>query len=428
MIYIYFMVLNYVWIGFFLVGFLLALGKFVLFVCGFPEYGGATIFPAMLDGIFEMAKTAFEIILGLVGIMTLWMGLMKIGEMAGVVHAFSRVVSPFMRRLFPEIPHGHPAMGHMMMNFSANILGLDNAATPLGLRAMSSLQELNPEKERASNAQIMFLVLNISSLTLFPISVLMFRAQAGAANPTDVFVPIIIATFFSSLTGLLLCIFRQRIKPDVVLIGGILSLIVAVGLLIWYFSGLTKDQINYQSKLASSILIIGLVIAFITTGWIKKLNVFDAFIDGAKDGFMFTIKLLPYVLGILVAIVVFRVSGAMDVVLLGIEKVYVGIAGLFIEHPRTDFIPGLPTGLLKPLSGGGARALMIESMETYGADSIPGRLSCIIQGSTETTFYVVAIYFGAVGIKKTRYTIGYGLLADLAGIIAAICVTYLFFG
>jgi spore maturation protein SpmA/spore maturation protein SpmB len=423
-------VLNYIWIGFFLIGFLVALIKFILHYCGHPEFGGHDIFPLMLDGLFSTAKSSFELILGLVGLMVLWMGMIKIGEDGGVIGAVSRFVSPFMRRLFPEIPKDHPAMGQILMNFSANVLGLDNAATPLGLKAMSSLQEINPDKERASNAQIMFLVLNASSLTLFPMSVLMFRAQANppALNPTDVFIPIIIATFFSSLTGLLLCSFRQRIKWDWVLISTVSGAALFVGLLIAYFGSLTPEQMSSQSRIISSSVILSLLIWFITAGFVKRINVFNSFLEGAKDGFSFTIKILPYVLGVLVAVTVFRISGAMDAVLWAIENVYVLIAGIFTDHPRTDFIPGLTTGLMKPLSGSGARGLMIDTMNTYGADSIPGRLACIIQGSTETTFYVVAVYFGSVGIKNTRYTLGYGLLADLAGIIAAICVTYLFFG
>lgn len=415
------MVLNYVWIAFFLVGFIVALVRMFVF-------SDLTILPAMLDAVFEMAKTSFDIVLGLVGIMTLWMGLMKIGEAAGVIGALSRITSPFLRRLFPEIPKDHPAFGQIMMNFSANMLGLDNAATPLGLKAMSSLQELNPDKDRASNAQIMFLVLNASSLTLFPMTVLMFRAQAGAENPTDVFVPIIIATFFSTITGLLLCMFRQRIKWDLVLAGTIAGISALVGLLIWHFSSLDKEQMSVESKAISSVFILGIVIIFITAGLLKKINVFDTFVDGAKDGFSFTVKLLPYVLGMLVAIAVFRASGAMDWLLMGIRETYLAIAGVFTDSPRSEFIEGLPVGLMKPLSGGGARALMLEGMKTYGADSIPGRVGCIIQGSTETTFYVVAVYLGSVGIKKSRYTLGYGLLADLAGMIAAIVMTYLFFG
>lgn len=415
------MIFNYIWVAFFLIGFVIALVRMAL--------GDYAVMPDMLAALFDMAKTSFDIVLGLVGIMTLWMGLMKIGEQAGVIAYMSRIVSPFMRRLFPEIPKDHPALGQILMNFSANVLGLDNAATPLGLKAMKSLQELNPEKDRASNSMIMFLVLNASSLTLFPISVLMYRAQEGAANPTDVFVPIIIATFFSSLTGLLLCTIRQRINLlDPVLLFGLLGLSGLIAFMIWHFGSLSKEDLETLSKLISSIFILAVIILFIAVGAYKKLNVFNSFIDGAKDGFHFTIGLLPYVLGMLIAIVVFRTSGAMDYVLQGIEWGYLAVAGVFMDNPRTDFIPGLPVGLMKPLSGGGARGLMLEAMKTYGADSIPGRLGCIIQGSTETTFYVVTLYFGSVGITKTRYTLGYGLLADLAGIIAAVIMTYLFFG
>ncbi|GAB4130970.1 MAG: nucleoside recognition domain-containing protein [Bacteroidia bacterium] len=415
------MVLNYVWIAFFLVGFIVALIRFGM--------GNNDILPAMLEALFNMAKDSFEIVLGLAGIMTLWMGLMKIGENAGVIRGLSKLVSPFMRRLFPEIPKDHPALGQILMNFSANLLGLDNAATPLGLKAMSTLQELNPDKEKASNSMIMFLVLNASSLTLFPVSVLMYRAQAGAANPTDVFVPIIIATFFSSITGLLLCIFRQRLNIlDPVLLGGLAIIFGIIGFMIWHFGSLTREELEVQSKIVSSLFILGIIIFFIAAGLFRKINVFDSFIEGSKDGFLFTMSLLPYVLGMLVSIVIFRTSGAMDFVLQGIELLYVNIASLFTDNPRTDFIPGLPVGLMKPLSGGGARGLMLEAMKTYGADSIPGRLGCIIQGSTETTFYVVAVYFGSVGIKKTRYTLGFGLLADLAGVIAAVVMTNLFFG
>ncbi|HLG02861.1 MAG TPA: nucleoside recognition domain-containing protein, partial [Bacteroidia bacterium] len=393
-----------------------------------PEFGGHDIFPLIMTALFETAETAFKLVLGLVSIMTLWMGLLKVGEDGGVIRSIARFTGPFLRRLFPEIPPDHPAMGQIVMNFSANVLGMDNAATPLGLKAMTSLQEINPEKDRASNAQIMFLVLNSSSLTLFPMTIIALRGTEKAANPTDVFIPIIIATFFSTLTGLLLCTFRQRIRWDFVLLSGIFLLSGLVAFMIWHFASLAQDQLNWQSKLITAILILGLIAWFIARGFLARINVFDSFLAGAKDGFGFTLKLLPYILGILVAVAVFRASGCMDAVLWAIEKSYVAIAGIFVEHPRTDFIPGLPTGLLKPLSGGGARGLMVETMIHYGADSIPGRLSCIIQGSTETTFYVLAVYFGSVGITKTRYTLGYGLLADLAGLIAAIFVTYVFFG
>jgi spore maturation protein SpmA len=408
--------LNYIWIGFFIVAFVVALFQLA---CGDTE-----VFGRMMDSLFSMSRLAvMDIALPMTGIMALWLGFMNIGERAGAVRFLSRIVSPFFSRLFPEVPKGHPASGQMLMNFSANMLGLDNAATPLGLKAMESLQALNPKKDTASNAQIMFLVLNTSSLMIIPVSIIAQRAILGAANPTDVFLPILIATYVSTLTGLIIVSVKQRLNLfNPVVMAWIGGITVALALLVGYFSTLTREEMSTASTLISSLVILTLLIGFMVGAMIKKVNIFAAFVDGAKDGFMVMIKIIPYLVGMLVGIGLFRASGAMDYLTGGIAWC-IGSLGL-----DTSFVDALPTAIMKPLSGSGARALMVESMTTYGADSFAGRLSCLFQGAADTTFYIVALYFGAVGIKRTRYAIGAGLLADLAGVIAAIFLAYIFFG
>ncbi len=385
--------------------------------------GDTEVFARMVDSTFSMSKLAvMDVALPLIGVMTLWLGLMNIGERAGAVNVLSRIVGPFFNKLFPEIPKGHPASGQILMNFSANMLGLDNAATPLGLKAMNSLQELNPKKDTASNAQIMFLVLNTSSLMIIPVSIMAQRAVLGAVNPTDVFLPILFATYVSSLTGLIVVGIKQKInlfqRTVIAWIGGIT---LALGLLVWYFSTLSREEMDTVSRVASSGILLLIIMGFIAGGAYKRINVFDAFIDGAKEGFQVMIKIIPYLVAMLVGIGIFRASGAMDYVIDGIARL-VGLFGV-----NTDFAGALPTAFMKPLSGSGARALMVEAMSTYGADSFQGRLSCLFQGAADTTFYIVALYFGSVGIKRTRYAIGAGLIADLAGVIAAIVLAYLFF-
>ena len=407
--------LNIIWICFFLVAFLVACVAFAM--------GDTEVFARMVDSTFSMSKLAvMDVALPLIGVMTLWLGLMNIGERAGAVNVLSRIVGPFFNKLFPEIPKGHPASGQILMNFSANMLGLDNAATPLGLKAMNSLQELNPKKDTASNAQIMFLVLNTSSLMIIPVSIMAQRAVLGAVNPTDVFLPILFATYVSSLTGLIVVGIKQKInlfqRTVIAWIGGIT---LALGLLVWYFSTLSREEMDTVSRVASSGILLLIIMGFIAGGAYKRINVFDAFIDGAKEGFQVMIKIIPYLVAMLVGIGIFRASGAMDYVIDGIARL-VGLFGV-----NTDFAGALPTAFMKPLSGSGARALMVEAMSTYGADSFQGRLSCLFQGAADTTFYIVALYFGSVGIKRTRYAIGAGLIADLAGVIAAIVLAYLFF-
>lgn len=410
------MVLNYIWIFFFVIAFAVALFK--LFFAGDTQ-----VFGAMMTSIFDMSKTGFEISLGLTGVLTFWMGIMKVGEKGGAVQVMSRAINPFFKRLFPELPPESPAYGSIMMNLAANMLGLDNAATPMGLKAMQQMQEYNPRKEAATNAQIMFLVLNTSGLTLVPVSIMVYRAQLGAVNPTDIFVPILLATYFSTLAGLIAVAVYQRInlfdKVVMAYLGGVTLLICGV---IWYFSTLDKESITVASSLASSIILFAIVISFIGMAAWKRINVYDAFIDGAKDGFSVAIKIIPYLIAILVAIGVFRASGAMDLLMNGIEGM---VAGMGFD---AEFVKALPTALMKPLSGSGARGLMIDTMTTYGADSFAGRLASTFQGATDTTFYIIAVYFGAVGIKNTRYAIPCGLIADLAGVIAAIVIAYLFFG
>lgn len=409
------MVLNYIWLFFFVVAFVVALWKLVV-------EGDTLIFGEMMNATFDMSKTGFEISLGLTGVLTLWMGIMKIGERGGAVGVMSRMFSPFFRRLFPDLPKDSPAHGSIMMNLASNMLGLDNAATPMGLKAMQQMQEVNSNKERASNAQIMFLVLNTSGLTIVPVSIMVYRAQLGAANPTDIFIPILIATYFSTLAGLIAVSVFQRIKLwDRIIMAylGILTLLIAG--VIWYFSTLDRESLITASNVASNVILFSIIISFMGMAAWKRINVYEAFIDGAKDGFMTAVKIIPYLIAILVAVGVFRASGAMDVLMDGIAR---AVSGFGID---ASWVDALPTALMKPLSGSGARGMMIDTMTTFGADSFAGRLACTFQGATDTTFYIIAVYFGSVGIKNTRYAVPCGLIADFAGMIAAIVVAYLFF-
>ena len=409
------MVLNYIWIAFFVIAFVIAVVK-LLFM------GDFEVFPAMMDSTFASSKTAFEISLGLTGVLSLWLGIMKIGEKGGVVNALARLLSPVFVRLFPEIPKGHPVTGSIFMNIAANMLGLDNAATPLGLKAMEQLQDLNKKKDTASNPMIMFLVLNTSGLTLIPVSIMVYRAQMGAAQPTDIFVPILLATFFSTLAGIIITSLYQRINlfnlTMLLTLGGACVLVSAI---IWGFSQMDKDQVNIVSTTVANILLMLIIIGFILSGVRHKVNVYDAFIEGAKDGFQTAVRIIPYLVAILVGIGVFRASGAMDMLIDGIKWTVAAVGG------DTDFVGALPTALMKPLSGSGARGMMVDAMTTYGADSFIGRLSCVFQGSTDTTFYILAVYFGSVGIRYTRHAVACGLLADLAGILSAIAICYMFF-
>ncbi|WP_339737596.1 nucleoside recognition domain-containing protein [uncultured Sunxiuqinia sp.] len=409
------MALNYIWIAFFLIAFVVALAKLIFL-------GDMEVFPAMVNSTFDMAKTGFEISLGLTGVLTLWMGIMKIGEDGGIVHVFSRIIGPFFKKLFPELGEEHPAHASIMMNIAANMLNLDNAATPMGLKAMKEMQQTNPNKDIASNAQIMFLVLNTSGLTLLPISIMVYRAQLGAVNPSDIFIPIMLATYFSTLAGLLSVSFYQRInlldKTILSYLGALTAFIIGI---IWYFSTISQDQITTISTLASNIILFSVIVFFILLAVRKRINVYESFIDGAKDGFKIAVKIIPYLVAILVAIGVFRTSGAMDWLVSGIGW---GLAQLGVN---TDFINALPTALMKPLSGSGARGMMVDAMNTYGADSFVGRVASTVQGATDTTFYILAVYFGSVGIKKTRHALACGLIADFTGIIAAILMAYLFF-
>jgi spore maturation protein SpmA len=410
------MVLNYIWIAFFVVAFFL--GLFRLFV-----FGDTGIFPAMMNSTFDMAKTGFEISLGLTGVMTLWMGLMRVGEQGGIVTLMSRVVDPLFRRLFPEIPKGHPAAGSIMMNIAANMLGLDNAATPLGLKAMTQLQEINPDKDTASNAMIMFLVLNASGLTIIPVSIMVFRAQLGAADPSDVFIPILLATFCSTLAGLISVALVQRINLfNKVVLAYLGTFTLLVSGIIWYFTTIPQARISTLSSLSANIILFGIITSFIVLAFFKKTNVYEAFIEGARDGFSIAVKIIPYLVAILVAVGVFRVSGAMDFLVGGIEG-FLRTMGI-----NNEFVKALPTAFMKPLSGSGARGMMVEAMKQFGADSFVGRLSCIFQGAADTTFYILAVYFGSVGIRKTRYALTCGLIADVAGAVAAVFIAYLFFG
>ena len=409
------MVLNYIWIAFFVIAFVIAVVK-LLFM------GDFEVFPAMMDSTFASSKTAFEISLGLTGVLSLWLGIMKIGEKGGVVNVLARLLSPVFVRLFPEIPKGHPVTGSIFMNIAANMLGLDNAATPLGLKAMEQLQDLNKKKDTATNSLIMFLVLNTSGLTLIPVSIMVYRAQMGAAQPTDIFVPILLATFFSTLAGIIITSLYQRInlfnRTMLLTLGGACVLVSAI---IWGFSQMDKDQVNIVSTTVANILLMLIIIGFILSGVRHKVNVYDAFIEGAKDGFQTAVRIIPYLVAILVGIGVFRASGAMDMLIDGIKWTVAAVGG------DTDFVGALPTALMKPLSGSGARGMMVDAMTTYGADSFIGRLSCVFQGSTDTTFYILAVYFGSVGIRYTRHAVACGLLADLAGILSAIAICYMFF-
>ena len=409
------MVLNYIWVAFFVIAFIIAVVK-LLFM------GDFEVFPAMMDSTFASSKTAFEISLGLTGVLSLWLGIMKIGEKGGVVNVLARLLSPIFVRLFPNIPKGHPVTGSIVMNIAANMLGLDNAATPLGLKAMEQLQELNTKKDTASNPMIMFLVLNTSGLTLIPVSIMVYRAQMGAAQPTDIFVPILLATFFSTLSGIVITSLFQRInlinRTILFTLGGAC---VAVAGIIWAFSQMDKSQVDIVSTTVANILLMLIIIGFILSGVRHKINVYDAFIEGAKDGFQTAVRIIPYLVAILVVIGVFRASGAMDMLIEGIKWSVSAVGG------DTEFVGALPTALMKPLSGSGARGMMVDAMTTYGADSFVGRLSCVFQGSTDTTFYILAVYFGSVGIRYTRHAVACGLLADLAGIIAAVAICYMFF-
>ena len=409
------MVLNYIWVAFFVIAFIIAVVK-LLFM------GDFEVFPAMMDSTFASSKTAFEISLGLTGVLSLWLGIMKIGEKGGVVNVLARLLSPIFVRLFPNIPKGHPVTGSIFMNIAANMLGLDNAATPLGLKAMEQLQELNTKKDTASNPMIMFLVLNTSGLTLIPVSIMVYRAQMGAAQPTDIFVPILLATFFSTLSGIVITSLFQRInlinRTILFTLGGAC---VAVAGIIWAFSQMDKSQVDIVSTTVANILLMLIIIGFILSGVRHKINVYDAFIEGAKDGFQTAVRIIPYLVAILVGIGVFRASGAMDMLIEGIKWSVSAVGG------DTEFVGALPTALMKPLSGSGARGMMVAAMRTCGAVSFVGRLSCAFQGSTDTTFYILAVYFGSVGIRYTRHAVACGLLADLAGIIAAVAICYMFF-
>ncbi|MBR5149093.1 MAG: spore maturation protein [Bacteroidaceae bacterium] len=410
------MVLNYIWIAFFLVAFAVALVRLIF-------WGDTEVFPAIMNSTFSSAKSAFEISLGLTGVLSLWLGIMRIGEKGGVVNVVARWLAPVFSKIFPDIPKGHPVTGTIFMNFAANMLGLDNAATPMGLKAMEQLQELNTEKDTATNPMIMFLVLNTSGLTLVPISVMVYRAQLGAAQPTDVFVPILLATFFSTVVGLIITCLYQRINlfnRTLLLFLGALCTLVA--LIIWGFSAMPREQMDVVSSTFANVFLCGIIACFIIAGMRKKINVYDTFIEGAKEGFQTAVRIIPYLVAILVAIGVFRASGAMDFLIDGIAWCVALVGG------DTEFVGALPTALMKPLSGSGARGLMVDAMTTYGADSFVGRLACLFQGATDTTFYILAVYFGSVGIRKTRHAVTCGLLADLVGIISAIFICYLFFG
>ena len=409
------MVLNYIWVSFFIVAFVIATIKLMFM-------GDFEVFPALMDSTFSSSKTAFEISLGLTGVLSLWLGIMKIGEKGGVVNVLAKALSPVFVKLFPDIPKGHPVTGSIFMNIAANMLGLDNAATPLGLKAMEQLQDLNKKKDTASNPMIMFLVLNTSGLTLIPVSIMVYRAQMGAAQPTDIFVPILLATFFSTLAGIIVTSLYQHInllnRTMLITLG---SACVVVASIIWGFSQMDKEQMNIVSTTVANILLMLIIIGFIISGIRHKVNVYDAFVEGAKDGFTTAVRIIPYLVAILVGIGVFRASGAMDMIIDGIKWTVATVGG------DTDFVGALPTALMKPLSGSGARGMMVDAMTTYGADSFVGRLSCVFQGSTDTTFYILAVYFGSVSIRYTRHAVACGLLADLAGIIAAIAICYMFF-
>lgn len=410
------MVLNYIFIAFFFIAFVIAVVKLVVL-------GDVDVFPEIIDSTFSSAKTGFEISLGLTGVLSLWLGIMKVGEKGGVVNVLARVLSPVFSRLFPSIPNGHPVTGTIFMNIAANMLGLDNAATPMGLKAMKELQTLNPEKERATDAMIMFLVLNTSGLTLIPVSIMVYRAQLGAANPTDIFVPILLATFFSTLAGIIVTSLYQKINLlNRTLLFTLGTMVLAVAGVIWSFSVMSQETMDIVSKTAANVLLLTIIVMFFFAGVRKKVNVYDAFIEGAKEGFQTAITIIPYLIAILVAIGVFRASGAMDWLIHGVAW---SVEQCGID---ADFVGALPTALMKPLSGSGARGMMVDAMTQYGADSFVGRLASVFQGSTDTTFYVLAVYFGSVGIRHTRHAVTCGLAADLAGIVSAIIICYMFFG
>lgn len=409
------MVLNYIWIGFFAIAFLIAAVQLML--------GNTDVFPAIMNSTFDNAKTAFEISLGLTGVLSLWMGIMKIGERSGLVNVLARWLSPLMVRLFPEIPAGHPVFGHIFMNFSANMLGLDNAATPLGLKAMEGLQELNKQKDTATNAMIMFLVLNTSGLTIIPVGVMVYRAQMGAAQPTDVFIPILIATAIATLGGMIITSLYQRINLfNRAIMAFVLGICLMVSGVMWLSTQVDRETMNLWSTVLANVILFSIIMAFIWAGVRKKINVYEAFVEGAKAGFETAVRIIPYLVAILVAIGVFRASGAMDFIVDGIGRVVEMLGG------NADYVAALPTAIMKPLSGSGARGMMVDAMQQYGADSFVGRLSCIFQGATDTTFYILAVYFGSVGVRNTRHAVTAGLFADLCGIIAAMAVAAIFFG
>lgn len=409
------MVLNYIWISFFCIAFVIATIKLCFF-------GDTEVFPSIMDSTFDTAKTAFEISLGLTGVLSLWLGIMKIGERGGLINALARVLSPVMTKLFPDIPKNHPVFGNMFMNISANMLGLDNAATPLGLKTMKGLQQLNSQKDTATNPMIMFLVLNTSGLTIVPVSILVYRAQMGAAQPTDVFLPILLATFAATLGGIVITSVYQKInlfnRTLILTLGGAC---LAVAALVWGFSRLDRETMDTVAANFANVLLLLIVMLFIISGLRKRINAYDAFVEGAKEGFQTAVRIIPYLVAMLVAIGVFRASGALDWLVEGLRSMFesFGVAA--------EWVGALPTALMKPLSGSGARGMMVDTMTNYGADSFVGRLSCIFQGSTDTTFYILAVYFGAVGVTKTRHAVVCGLLADLVGIVAAIFICYLFF-
>ncbi len=412
------MALSYIWTGFFLVGFAAALAQWLFM-------GDTEIFKRIIDGTFSSAKLAvMDIALPLAGVMTLWLGLLNIGEKAGAIDWLARIIAPFFARIFPEVPRGHPATGHMVMNFSANLLGLDNAATPFGLKAMESLQTLNPNKDEASNAQIMFLVLHTSGLTLIPISIMAQRAVMGAKDPSDVFIPLLIATYAATMTALVSVALRQRINLfDKVLMAWIGGITAAIGGLVWAMTQtMSRADIEVFSKVSSNLIMVAIIAAFLIGALVKRVNIYDAFIDGAKGGIQTSLTIIPYLVGMLVAISVLRNSGVLNFIVSGFTWTFTQFGW------NTDFTPALPTALMKPISGSGARAMMIDTMQTHGVDSFVGRLSCIFQGSTDTTFYIIALYFGSVGIRRARYAVGYGLLTDLGGVLASIWIAYVFFG
>ncbi|WP_315180918.1 nucleoside recognition domain-containing protein [Alloprevotella tannerae] len=409
------MVLNYIWIAFFLIAFIVAVVKLIFFA-------DFTVFPAIMQSTFDTSKQGFEISLGLTGVLSLWLGIMKVGEKGGVVNALARLLGPIFARLFPDVPKGHPVVGNIFMNLAANMLGLDNAATPLGLKAMEGLQELNAKKDTASNPMIMFLVLNTSGLTLIPVSIMTYRFQCAAAQPTDIFVPILLATFVSTLAGIIITSLYQRInlfnRTLLLTLGGMSVFMASI---VWIFSRMDAETMNIAGSTTANVLLLLIIILFILAGIRKKINVYDVFIEGAKEGFSTAVRIIPYLIAVLVGIGVFRASGAMDWLIDGLHQL-IAWTGL-----PSDWVGALPTALMKPLSGSGARGMMVDAMNTYGADSFVARLSCVFQGSTDTTFYILAVYFGSVGVRHTRHAVACGLLADLAGVVAAIGVCYLFF-